>query len=332
MKLVEINPIEFNRFAKAEPNSTFYQTTNWANFYSFQDYTPIYLGYCNDDSFYEALGLFLINNKSSFLNKEVICPYGFLTNFHDENIVEGFTSAIKKYFSKKGIRKIIINPNIQNTTTKTNNNLLINKLEKLGYKKTKDSFYYLITKNNKKTKVNNIVCLNTYVIKNEEEINRISKNNPNYLRLYKTMGNTVHFIVCELDVEKSIAKINKEIDLARSYIDAHKKEKKYAEKILSKKDDISNRLNILLMLNDYYKNINLFPVLALSCIVTHKKTITRLFSEETNDYKKLLNKDVILDMIYEYMDEKGYNELVSYSYVEGCQKINLIGELTYKIR
>ena len=54
MKLAEISSDRFNDLVVSEPNVTFYQTSNWADYKSLDGLEPLFLGYVDEHDVYVA--------------------------------------------------------------------------------------------------------------------------------------------------------------------------------------------------------------------------------------------------------------------------------------
>ncbi len=148
MSIKELTKEEFNEFQNKNILGSFYETSEYGDLMSKYDYKVDYYGYIENDSIVAA---FLLLSKSISLNvKYGYSPRGFLINYFDNNLLERFTTEVKKYFNKKGYAFIKINPIIVLNEVKYNGektlnpmcNTLINNLENLGYKKLKDNLYF----------------------------------------------------------------------------------------------------------------------------------------------------------------------------------------------
>ena len=138
MSIKELTKEEFNEFQNKNILGSFYETSEYGDLMSKYDYKVDYYGYIENDSIVAA---FLLLSKSISLNvKYGYSPRGFLINYFDNNLLERFTTEVKKYFNKKGYAFIKINPIIVLNEVKYNGektlnpmcNTLINNLEKLN--------------------------------------------------------------------------------------------------------------------------------------------------------------------------------------------------------
>lgn len=333
MKLVEIEPNKFNDLALAEPGESFYQTLNWGDFYSRLGYHPIYVGYKDDSDVYYALALILIKDKESlFSHKTALCPYGFLTNYYDTDLLKNFTKDLKKFLSKKGVGELTINPNVPYVTSRGNNDLLIKNITKLGYKKTKNNILY----SNKiekieKAKLLEDVYLNSYVVDNAEQASKLFKANPNYENLYNAMGKLVKFIVCEIDTKKSIDELTNKLKDARIYIENHKEEINNPD-LDDNKAMISEKKPILDLLNKYINDNPNNSLLAVTCLVEFNNKVTVLFTDNKKEYQVLNAIGLLNQTTLETIKKLGYDCFDSYTETSDSQKIDLIGEFTYSVK
>lgn len=334
MKLVEISPIEFRELVSSEPNKSFYQTLNWGNFYNNLNYSPIYIGYKDDNNVYSALGLFLIAEKESlFSSRKAICPYGFLINYFDNKLLSDFTSDLKKYLSKKGVGQLVINPNVTYLTSRGNNDLLIKNLTKLGYIKTSNNSYYTV-KIDKIEKSNSIddIYFQTYKVDKDDKAQKLFKTNINYKYLYDSMSDMAKFIVCEIDINKSIDKLNESIIDAKHFIEIHIDDYKYDEKREDKAKSIEEKENYIRLLNKCKKELGGTPLLAVTCLIEFNNKITRLFTDDKKDYSAFNALDVLNEKTLQTISELGYDAYDCYTANDSYQKTELIGEFTYRIK
>lgn len=334
MKLVEIQPNKYNNLTILEPGVSFYQTANWGDFYSRLGYTTIYLGYVDSNDVYSALGLFLIKNgKSFFERKTAICPFGYLINYYDTKLLSDFTKDVKKYLSKKGVGELTINPNLGYLTSRGNNDLLIKNICSIGYKKTKANAYFTTpVEEADKVKATDDICLKTYVIENEEEAKKLFKASINYKHLYFSMGRLVKFVVCELDVNKSIDNLTKSITNAKEYLGMHSEDYKYATKNENKSKQIVEKQNYLDLLNRCLSENDKNPIIAVTCLVEFGGKLTKLFTDDKKEYQAFNTLQVLNAKTLETISKLGYESFDSYTANENSQKTDLIGEFTYHIK
>lgn len=149
MVIKEISRNEFDSFSKNHPLGTFYQTSMYGEVMSKCGYTDLYIGgYINDT----LVGASLILTKTISLSvKYGYAPRGFVIDYSNIELLNDFSSSLRKYFSKRNYAFIKINPvviysdvnvkdntkNVNETAAKIFQNLLDNK-----YQKLKNNIYF----------------------------------------------------------------------------------------------------------------------------------------------------------------------------------------------
>jgi len=149
MKLVKLTIFEFDEFSNNHPLGSYHQTSNYAINASEEGYDYELLGLKDDEGKIVAASLILIK-KINFLSKYGYAPKGFLIDYFDKSLLKTFTDELKKYFYKKNVAFIKINPEItigqidlKNHITTYNANLEIeNNLTELKYKKLIDNYRF----------------------------------------------------------------------------------------------------------------------------------------------------------------------------------------------
>jgi len=138
MILKELTNQEFNSFTDNYKDYSIYQTSEYAFVMNKQNYDCIYIGLINNENKIVAASLILIEKNYGF--KYAYAPRGFLIDYKDLNLLKEFTDQIKKYFGKKGVIAIKINPKIvkniyHNDNIKFNPDFenIFNNLKKLDY-------------------------------------------------------------------------------------------------------------------------------------------------------------------------------------------------------
>ena len=98
MKLVELKEKEFTLFVSTHSQSTFLQSVNWAKLKKENGWSSVLLGFKENKKVVAAT---LILSKSTPVKKKMFyCPRGFLLDYHDKELLEEFTLAIKEYVKK----------------------------------------------------------------------------------------------------------------------------------------------------------------------------------------------------------------------------------------
>jgi peptidoglycan pentaglycine glycine transferase (the first glycine) len=139
MYIKEINEQQFNKFMQKYDNSSIYQTVEYAYTMKNQKFDIMILG-LEDNNTIVGATIILVEKLSGF--KYAYAPRGFLIDYDNFELVETFTTEIKKYLGKKEIMAIKINPlinrTVYNSITKKkdfngDHDLTLNRLRKLGY-------------------------------------------------------------------------------------------------------------------------------------------------------------------------------------------------------
>lgn len=111
MKLIELTTNEFQEFTINHPNTSFYQTFQYARFMEENgfEYNLIGLKDAYDRIIAASVILFKKINDKYFYG---YAPKGFLINYDDPSLVKDFSIALSKYYKSKKVIFIKINPNI----------------------------------------------------------------------------------------------------------------------------------------------------------------------------------------------------------------------------
>ena len=111
MKLINLTPIEYNNYVYTHNYSSFYQSLEYARFMEEEgfDYDLIGLKDAYDNIIAASLILLRkIDNKHLF----GYAPRGFLIDYNDKELVKDFAKTLSKYYKKRNVIFIKINPNI----------------------------------------------------------------------------------------------------------------------------------------------------------------------------------------------------------------------------
>jgi len=169
MKLRSLNLFEFDEFSLNHPLGSYHQSSSYALFMSEQDYDYDLLGIVDDDDNIIAASLVLIKRIGLF-NRYAYAPKGFLIDYNNKSLLKFFTDSLKKYYYKKNVAFIKVNPeiiigNIDYKNKKiiyNENQIIINNLCDLNFNKLEGRlFEYKIPKFNaildlKKTNLNTV--------------------------------------------------------------------------------------------------------------------------------------------------------------------------------
>lgn len=109
MEVRELTEEQFEEFVLNSKISSIYQSTEYAKVMSNQGYKILYYGIFSDDEIKGAT-LLLIEKLHGF--KYALAPRGFLIDYEDKEILQSFTTLLRKKLSKKHIMAVKINPMI----------------------------------------------------------------------------------------------------------------------------------------------------------------------------------------------------------------------------
>ena len=140
MKIVELQPEEFNTFIDKFPYKNFYQTTEYGLLMGRHQFNEYYLGLQDEADNIVAATLILVN-KVFIGYKWGYCPRGFLIDYSKQELVKAFTEELKKYLIKRNFMFVKIDPiiiykshdNKGEITPQINNESIFNNLISLGY-------------------------------------------------------------------------------------------------------------------------------------------------------------------------------------------------------
>ncbi len=149
MQLSELSPIEYYNYVSLQPNCSFYQTLEYATFMKENGYSYELIGIKDSLNNVRAAGL-IVFNKIDDKNTYGYAPRGFVIDYNDKNLIRDFSEALKKYYKKRNIVFIKINPDI--VISKYNNNKkefidndnieIINTFQNNNYQKLKRTKYF----------------------------------------------------------------------------------------------------------------------------------------------------------------------------------------------
>lgn len=140
MRIVELQPEDFNKFIEKFPYKNFYQTTEYGLLMGRHQFNEYYLGLQDEADNIVAATLILVN-KVFIGYKWGYCPRGFLIDYTNEELVKTFTEELKNYLIKRNFMFVKIDPiiiykshnNKGEITPEINNEKIFNYLVSLGY-------------------------------------------------------------------------------------------------------------------------------------------------------------------------------------------------------
>lgn len=185
----EIRKEDFKTFSNTHMLKNMYQTTEYAELMSRNDYNPIFVGGFENGTLVAA-AMILIKGISAF--KYGYSPRGFLVDYYDTERLTDFTKKLQNFLSKKGIIFVKMNPEITyalvnpedgSKNVNLNNANIMDVLQSLGYLKLKDNLYF----ESLLPKFNPVINLTTF------DFNNIERNAKN--KILKNSKKGLNFIV-----------------------------------------------------------------------------------------------------------------------------------------
>ena len=140
MKIVRLNPEQFDNFSSNHPLHTYYQTSGYGNLMSLENFVPEYYGFINEQNM--LIGASLILVQKLFLGyKYAYAPRGFLIDYDNKDLIIDVTNKMKKFLAKNNIVFLKIDPPVVNNKRDKDGNILqspytndlIPFLQKIGY-------------------------------------------------------------------------------------------------------------------------------------------------------------------------------------------------------
>lgn len=186
MKMVELTKERFEEFAYKCPYKNYCQTAEYGLVMSETGFEYNFIGYTTNENEILAAGMFL-TKKIGSKYYYAYCPKGFLIDYDDSDLVKRFTNNLIKYYRKKKIIFLKINPEVQIATINQNDNYsrnttsnmdVLDDLKKLGFKKRKETEPLQLLQ----PKLTAIVNLKDY------DINKLEKRFRNKIRSTENKG------------------------------------------------------------------------------------------------------------------------------------------------
>lgn len=145
MKIVELTKEKFEEFANNNQYNNYCQTSNYGIIMSETGFDYSFIGYTSNDNEVLAAGMFLTKKIGKFYY--AYAPKGFLIDYADSELLKKFVHSLVKYYKKKKVIFLKINPEIPIATIDQNNNFertandnenILEELKALGFKKRKE--------------------------------------------------------------------------------------------------------------------------------------------------------------------------------------------------
>ena len=146
MRMIEISKEKFEEFANKNSYSNYCQTANYGMVMSETGFDYSFVAYTTNDLEILAAGMFL-TKKIGKRYYYAYCPKGYIIDYNDTELVKKFTRNLIRYYKRKKIIFLKINPEIPIATIDYKNNFeritnenitILDNLKSLGFKKRKE--------------------------------------------------------------------------------------------------------------------------------------------------------------------------------------------------
>ena len=329
MKISEISGERFNELAFAEPNTSIYQSTYFANYMAKQDYKSIFIEASNSNDICTSLAMILLKKKSFLSRKNTAyCPYGYLTNYYDSKDFQEFHKALLKYLKKHyHVSSIIIEPFIEVKGSEEDNHLKYF-IENTGYNKINDLHIYRTNiKKYKKLDINKNLFFIFGINKERNFIQTFTNNDQmDYLDLYEAFNTYGDVYQVALDSFRTKTSIKNNIEENNSFITTHTDDYKYAKTIeqKSKENDYLNAM--LTMINKYENAYGVNPVLGASFVIDYADNHQHIFTINKDENNLFYIEEALMNNIVSTLKKQGVNSLLSLNEIRESEKVDLLGQ------
>lgn len=186
MRMIELTKEKFEDFASKSPYNNYCQSANYGMLLAETGFDYSFIGYTTNDYEILAAGMFL-TKKIGKTYYYAYCPKGFIINYDDADLVRRFTNNLIKYYKRKKVVFLKINPEIPIATIDINNDYnritnsnieILDNIKKLGFKKRKETEPLQLLQ----PKLTALVDLKNY------NINNLDKRIRNKIRSTETNG------------------------------------------------------------------------------------------------------------------------------------------------
>ena len=329
MKIIEIDEKEFDKLVKAEPNATIFQTSNWANYMSGKAYHPLYIKCINNNGTDIALSMFLLKKDSLITSRfTATAPFGYLVNFYDDDELVSFNDELIKFLKTKKVNKLVISPMLQ----ETGNDLIINNLNKMGYRKTNDNFLYSIDvrKETDSKFDKNLIFRFKQIDKGTVDFDHVLLSNVDQ-KIYDKLEDCSSIYINQLDSSRSLKNLDEHQKECEKFIQRHKNDSKYENKINQKLEDIRTDKKKMSQIKKIQKVLGENPILCLACINKYNDKYTILFLENKDEDSIFDSQEYLINKLVLEANDRGFNWLHSFNEFINADKVPLVGEYTINI-
>lgn len=144
MRMIEITKEKFEEFTYKSEYKNYCQTSNYGMIMSETGFDYSFVAYTTNDLEILAAGMFLTKKIGRYYY--AYCPKGYIIDYNDTELVKKFTRNLIKYYKRKKVIFLKINPEIIIGTINTNtfekipneNTNILDNLKSLGFKKRKE--------------------------------------------------------------------------------------------------------------------------------------------------------------------------------------------------
>lgn len=184
MRLKQLNIFEFDNFVSNHPLGSYHQSSSYALYASEQGYDYDLLGFVDNDNNIHAAAL-ILSKKLGLFKRYGYAPKGFIIDYYNEELLESFLNALKKYYYHKNFAFIKINPEIAiGTIDYKNKKINYNQNKKIDNILKRHNFRNFEGIKHFETK---IPKYNAIQLLKETNLNTISKNTRN--KIHKSIRN-----------------------------------------------------------------------------------------------------------------------------------------------
>ena len=332
MGLNEISVEKFNNLAYAEPDGSIFQNSCWADHEIENGYKPVFLEYQNDQGPCMALAMFLLKKNSVFNRFTAYCPNGYLINWYDDELLKAFNEELIPYLKKFRVNRIVIEPHV---AYEKSGKHVSEVLQSIGYQKSKEIFTYEINVEDFERNLSdsNIILK---VKKTDGDISVFKdffKNNRNSesLELYNRLKPYTSFYTVSLDSYKSKRSANENIQECKIYIDEHKDDYKFEQKIVNKEQEIKRINQIIAGIEKYERSHGNDPLIFGMCVTEYSDRISKVFSISLDPQNFFNAEAELINKIVEDAHEKRCIIVDGSEEFSNARKAELIGEYTLNI-
>lgn len=223
MKMIELTKEKFENFVSYNPYNNYCQTENYGIIMSETGFEYNFIGYTTNDNEILAAGMFLTKKIGAYYY--AYCPKGFIIDYENSDLLKRFTNNLIKYYKKKNVIFLKINPEIPIATINLNNNFerktnsninILDQLKNLGFKKRKETEPLQLLQ----PKLNAIINLKEYDInKLDKKVrNKINSTNHKGLELEIADASKIEYLY---EFVKNMK--NRKIDYYRNFYNTFKK-------------------------------------------------------------------------------------------------------------